>query len=573
MSREMLSYFPEIYPEETTYSVLARLRRRLGSLGTSAFREVLFGSHSTPTHPIIPASLQAIADAGPSDVTVDRLRRDHTLFDYFSAFRTTEMIERAREETIGRGKPAARLGAILPLAGDLGRLRFCEKCLLEDRQNHGEAYWHREHQLSEVLVCAHHETALRRSSLSLENTRTELICADAACLRGSPPIIEDTAEAFIVALRLAKLVAKAVQGERFGIDGDNFRASLTAVVESYGYTKRDLRIDHDGLRHGSRTIHAPLADLWQQVIDVHGEPIWLKRLVQLGAGLQTFRVLLLIDLLDQLPRRPSAREAKSSLFEQPPWLCRNQLADHYGRAVVTQASFSPWMTGRVIATFECDCGHVYTRSCSVDGKRTRPTLRRIGPLLRPFIERYIDDGSTLDDAAEAIGLLPKTLLSQLEKEEIPHQWRDIRPPRPSKTKAGRKPRRSRTGQQDYRARSEVQIAQKDAELVVLLGEAAPEILSRRPEVHLTLKRLAKSIGVKNSGRIAFYPKTSEQIGKFVETLQEFHLRKLRNLVHEQRVEGLSLAAIARLLKSRSSTKDVAFVREGLSAMGIQWNES
>lgn len=41
--------------------------------------------------------------------------------------------------------------------------RFCSKCLKEDRQTHGIAYWHRSHQLAGIYWCHLHGDALRFS--------------------------------------------------------------------------------------------------------------------------------------------------------------------------------------------------------------------------------------------------------------------------------------------------------------------------------------------------------------------------------------------------------------------------
>ena len=47
-------------------------------------------------------------------------------------------------------------------------IRFCPLCLEEDRNQYGEAYWHRHHQIPGVLVCLKHGVALLDSQVSLE---------------------------------------------------------------------------------------------------------------------------------------------------------------------------------------------------------------------------------------------------------------------------------------------------------------------------------------------------------------------------------------------------------------------
>ena len=272
--------------------------------------------------------------------------------------------------------------------------------------------------------------------------------------------------------------------------------------------------------------------------------------------------------LNQLPAKPSARDQKTMLFGPGPWVCFNPLADHNGSRVVTRVRYSPWNSGRVIATFACDCGYVYAQSCSITGVRTRRTLRRIGPLLRPAIESCIARGASLRQAARSLGMTPQTLLLQLEKEQLNHPWDDIRPLRPCSRNNGKRDRRkANPKRQDYGARSAHHIGLRDAELQAALETAVHDLLLRRPEVRLTLSKLAHAIGVTNSARIYSFPGTCSRLLQHVETLQEFHARKLKNLVVEQHVTGLPLHKIAKMIASRDTPADIEFVRLGLIQLG------
>src|SRR5207248_8301428 len=64
---------------------------------------------------------------------------------------------------------------------------FCPKCVAEDRQNFGECYWHRVHQVPGVLVCPAHGDTLLNSDAPARNARTkyEFIPAEYA-IRAAP---------------------------------------------------------------------------------------------------------------------------------------------------------------------------------------------------------------------------------------------------------------------------------------------------------------------------------------------------------------------------------------------------
>lgn len=39
-------------------------------------------------------------------------------------------------------------------------LKYCKECIREDKEKYGEAYWHREQQISGILICDKHNTSL-----------------------------------------------------------------------------------------------------------------------------------------------------------------------------------------------------------------------------------------------------------------------------------------------------------------------------------------------------------------------------------------------------------------------------
>lgn len=65
------------------------------------------------------------------------------------------MTRRQMESRNGQGLKM-RLGLIASSLERYVRVRFCPACLVEDDQQHGQAYWHRVHQLPGVWICPHH---------------------------------------------------------------------------------------------------------------------------------------------------------------------------------------------------------------------------------------------------------------------------------------------------------------------------------------------------------------------------------------------------------------------------------
>jgi hypothetical protein len=59
-------------------------------------------------------------------------------------------------------------------------MRYCPMCAAADREQHGETYWHRKHQLPGVEICMEHRCRLENSSngITVESQRFKLIHAE-----------------------------------------------------------------------------------------------------------------------------------------------------------------------------------------------------------------------------------------------------------------------------------------------------------------------------------------------------------------------------------------------------------
>ena len=60
----------------------------------------------------------------------------------------------------------------LPVLEERRYLRFCPQCAKEDREERGETYWHREHQIPRIRVCPKHRLFLENSSIPIYSKTT-----------------------------------------------------------------------------------------------------------------------------------------------------------------------------------------------------------------------------------------------------------------------------------------------------------------------------------------------------------------------------------------------------------------
>ena len=169
----MIGFFPDPYPDELLYSVLARFQSRVQYPSRESLVRELLGTKKAFATIDLPSHLcRLIASLPPGHLyTVDGFIDNNTLLPFYSPFSTKERINAIREN-MGDGKKLGfhyRIGIAssrisLPIS-----LRFCPLCAREDKEQFGEYYWHRLHQVSGVEVCPIHAIFLENSSALTRN--------------------------------------------------------------------------------------------------------------------------------------------------------------------------------------------------------------------------------------------------------------------------------------------------------------------------------------------------------------------------------------------------------------------
>ncbi len=164
----MIPCFPDPFPDEILYSVWARYRDRVQYSDEAKVTEELFGG-TVGVIVDLPCYLKYLVEHLPpgNSYTVDWLVDHHTLFPFYGPFLPQERYDRLREQMIsGPGSALhtragiSRLSIPSPIV-----LRYCPICVKRDREQHGEAYWHRLHQVPGVEICPEHMTILENSAV------------------------------------------------------------------------------------------------------------------------------------------------------------------------------------------------------------------------------------------------------------------------------------------------------------------------------------------------------------------------------------------------------------------------
>lgn len=165
----MIAYFPAAYPDELLYSQLARYYTKSGYMAYSFAAEELFLSKTArPDMDFInrytPGAVQAIIRNMPMEAVIEK----HTMFPCYGRFLLKERRQKAFQSLVSM---KGNYHNLLPIPqsknGEARCLRYCPACAVSDRDQYGEAYWHRAHQLIGIRVCPVHRCYLLDSSVMI----------------------------------------------------------------------------------------------------------------------------------------------------------------------------------------------------------------------------------------------------------------------------------------------------------------------------------------------------------------------------------------------------------------------
>lgn len=179
----MIVQFPSFYPDELVYSLLARYYMRSGYMRYVFVAEDLFQSKTVrPDIEFINTYTEAALRMITRQLSMEKVIEWHTMFPYYGRFLQKERRSKAFDALV---KMRGKYHDLLPMQKrrtETGRcLRYCPVCVQEDRDQYGETYWHRIHQMQGISICPVHGCFLAASNVRISgNTSPVLIAAETA---------------------------------------------------------------------------------------------------------------------------------------------------------------------------------------------------------------------------------------------------------------------------------------------------------------------------------------------------------------------------------------------------------
>lgn len=178
-----------------------------------------------------------------------------------------------------------------------------------------------------------------------------------------------------------------------------------------GFSRGSTQIDQRALHDAFLTRFTPIL----RILPEAAPGDWLEAIVRKHrkavAPLHHILVRLLINSL------PLSRA--SNPFGIGPWPCRNQLAEHFGRSVITDCKLHK-DGGKTIGVFRCSCGHAFSTASEPN---SRMRILDFGPLFEAALLKLVADGCSLRGAARELSVDPNTILRYVALLGLKTPWK------------------------------------------------------------------------------------------------------------------------------------------------------
>lgn len=357
------------YEDELLYSLCGRYLDEFSVGNRSAIIKDLFGTRLL----LSPYFPRAIADfaartAFSLGMEKEKVWSHLTMYPFLCAYISEQKCEEVKEASFS-GRVISKIPALLSGISLPLYLQWCPDCVLLDRREHGETYWHREHQLPAVWQCNKHSVCLVASAVPhfAVDEKGRFASADILIPKdvGAHRVM---ATGSVAEHRLRENLIGLLKGERLTLR--KIRPNLKGAAILAGFGSSD-GVDYRGL-------YESFSEFWSDVIIRLNEsnsriisfgwlhsclnrnvPIW-NPIVRELFGIYFF-VVHNVDV-ESIPIVDSVIEQKHKMI----FYCPNPYADHGPTDIVRRVQKHP--TNEDLVFLKCDCGFYATVPRSAENK-------------------------------------------------------------------------------------------------------------------------------------------------------------------------------------------------------------
>lgn len=385
----MLAYFPTPYPDELLFSVLSRLADAMQYPHKSDLTQAVYDQEEVGIAVNLASHLEALLAALPPGhgLSAEKIIQEQTLFPFYQPFLAAERVRKLKEAMCqpNLNQVYGRMGLSRWRVPEPTWLRFCYDCLVADRKQYGQGYWHRLHQVPGVKVCPRHGAMLQDSRVSIyyRPPTQHYMPAERALERAGPVPNPFPPGMQAALLHIARDADWLLQHNYDHITPPSLQARFRLVLAE------QRLITYLGRPHATEFLnvfqahHAPeLLSLLDCPLDSDDSRAWPVITIrpETTQAKHPLQQMLVIQALGYSVESFFALPTQVPYFGEKPWPCLNPASDHFRRPVIESYHLDYQKLGiRPRATFACPvCGFTYRR----DGPDTSPEDRyRTGRIL------------------------------------------------------------------------------------------------------------------------------------------------------------------------------------------------
>lgn len=164
----MIAYFPEEYPDELFYSVIARYYSHLYPSYNMAIESLCKSKTNRIDMEFGLQSLNSDTKNFLEQVYgLKNILLHNTMFPQYAKFETVERREQAERVMLTGEGDIHSILRFPKSKHEFRYLKYCTLCFEEDRNAYGEAYWHRSHQTRGIHICSKHGCYLHETDIEI----------------------------------------------------------------------------------------------------------------------------------------------------------------------------------------------------------------------------------------------------------------------------------------------------------------------------------------------------------------------------------------------------------------------
>lgn len=303
-------------------------------------------------------------------------------------------------------------------------LRFCPACIIFDKENYGEAYWHRLHQVPCILICPIHETWLLDSNFKkFEINPGNYHCANDIQMELLKQTIKFSSNISQRAIEIARDIEWLLKNKVKPLSIETIKSKYLCKLKELDLVSYKGRIDQKSFVQGFIKYYDEKflieTGLMPNTNDTHN---WVSMMLRKDDILpHPMKHIFLTRYLyggtkEFFNQDFNFVKAEKNLFESGPFPCLNPASDHYLENTIVDYEEKYSRSHNKYCVFTCECGFSYIKnekSDSIEDRYKYSTINKYGNVWEKKLVELIE---TKHLHLRAVARILKVDLSTIRKQ-------------------------------------------------------------------------------------------------------------------------------------------------------------